>query len=122
MAGSLAHIIAKDGCFNMDLIENMGDAYGALEECFHIILLLSAGDMGLVSTACNALNYPDPYEDRYGEGVPAAMTDGSGCKHQWTESLAHLDDNGDFNVRVCCSKCDEQVGLSDFLREKHHGL
>jgi hypothetical protein len=42
MAGSLAHIVDKNGAFWMSLIENMGDAHEALQECFDIIALLLA--------------------------------------------------------------------------------
>ncbi len=34
MAGSYKHLVAEDGTFTFDLIENMGDAYEACEECF----------------------------------------------------------------------------------------
>jgi hypothetical protein len=37
MAGSLKHIVAPDGTFTMDTIENLGDAHEALEECFDLI-------------------------------------------------------------------------------------
>ena len=67
MAGSLSHIIAEDGSFQMELIENLGDAHEALSECFHIILRLSSGDMGRVSEVCRLLRYPDPYDDEYGD-------------------------------------------------------
>lgn len=38
MAGSLAHLINEEtGEFQFDLIENMGDAYEACEDCVAII-------------------------------------------------------------------------------------
>lgn len=40
MAGSLNHIIADDGSFDMELIENMGDAHEALGECHQFIAAL----------------------------------------------------------------------------------
>ena len=40
MAGSLAHITATDGSFTMELIDNMGDAEEALEDCHAIIAFL----------------------------------------------------------------------------------
>lgn len=68
MAGSLNHIIGEDGLFTMDLIDNLGDAHEALEECYELIIELSGGDMKKVSTACNKCNFPDPYtEDRYSD-------------------------------------------------------
>lgn len=81
MAGSLSHIVKKDGTFWMDLIENMGDAHEALEECFHVIRVMSFGDMGLVSAACDQLNYPDPFEDEYGEFGAEPMSDEGWTKY-----------------------------------------
>ena len=37
MAGSYLHICDVDGSFSMELIENMGDAHEALEDCHSII-------------------------------------------------------------------------------------
>lgn len=37
MAGSLRHIVSPDGSFSMDMIERMGEAEEALEECFDLI-------------------------------------------------------------------------------------
>jgi hypothetical protein len=58
MAGSLNHIVANNGGFSMDLIENLGDAHEALEECFHIIRELTRGDMKKVNSVCKKLGYP----------------------------------------------------------------
>jgi hypothetical protein len=58
MAGSLSHIVGDDGCFTMDLIENLGDAHEALEECFSIIRYMSGGDHRLIEDACRDLGYP----------------------------------------------------------------
>jgi hypothetical protein len=44
MAGSLSHITSGQGEFTMDLIDNMGDAHEALEECFGVIWWLTQGD------------------------------------------------------------------------------
>lgn len=52
MAGSLRHIVADDGSFRMNLIENMRDAHEALEECHRVIAALLDHD-NLVD-ACNA--------------------------------------------------------------------
>jgi hypothetical protein len=60
MAGSFSHIVTKRGRFNMRLIENMGDAHEALEECFNIIALLVDGDFKKLKNACNKCNYPIP--------------------------------------------------------------
>lgn len=59
MAGSYLHLVNDDGQFHMDLIENLGDAHEALEECFGMIRVLADGD-------------PERIEDahrRYREGL-----------------------------------------------------
>ena len=61
MAGSLNHIIAEDATFTMDLIDGLGDAQEALEECFTLILELSKGRMVDVSMACRNHGFVDPY-------------------------------------------------------------
>lgn len=45
MAGSYRHITNSDGSFRgIDLIDNLGDAYEALEECYLMIKHLTGGD------------------------------------------------------------------------------
>ena len=45
MAGSYRHITKSDGSFRgVDLIENLGDAFEALEECHEMIQCLTGGD------------------------------------------------------------------------------
>lgn len=45
MAGSYKHIINIDGSFcGIDLIDNLGDAHEALEECYEMIQYLTQGD------------------------------------------------------------------------------
>lgn len=45
MAGSYRMIVDDNGDFcGIDLIENLGDAYEALEECFEMIRWLTGGD------------------------------------------------------------------------------
>ncbi len=73
MAGSLSQIINSDGRFRMDLIENLGDAWEALEECFTLIYELSGGDSKKVSLACKMYNFSDPWEDRYGDDPKDTM-------------------------------------------------
>lgn len=63
MAGSLNHIVSEDGRYYLDHIENMRDANEALEECFSLIFYLAKGDRLVVSNACRALGFPDPWED-----------------------------------------------------------
>ncbi len=73
MAGSLSHIVGRDGRFRMDLIENMGDAHEALEECYDIIFDLSGGDTGIISAACRRLRFPDPWEICFDEPLRPPM-------------------------------------------------
>lgn len=56
MAGSLAHITADDGTFTMDLIDNLGDAHEALEECFNTINTLKARLEGLDNAYAEVIN------------------------------------------------------------------
>jgi len=58
MAGSLNHIINNDGKFTMDTIENLGDAYEALEECYFIIYKLTGGNKEIIDRVLEELNYP----------------------------------------------------------------
>ena len=51
MAGSYRHCIGKDGHFEFDLIENMGDAHEACEMMFHMIHTLSRGNSRRISDA-----------------------------------------------------------------------
>ena len=45
MAGSYRHVTDNKGNFTgMDLIDNLGDAHEALEECCDMILWLAGGD------------------------------------------------------------------------------
>ncbi|KKK99213.1 hypothetical protein LCGC14_2634990 [marine sediment metagenome] len=56
MAGSYKHLVAEDGTFTFDLIENMGDAYEACEECFEKIRRLTDA---LREVRHRAAPYPD---------------------------------------------------------------
>lgn len=59
MAGSLNHIVDNDGQFTIDLIDDMGDAYEALEECFHIVhRLTQIVGRSELDRICDELNYP----------------------------------------------------------------
>ncbi len=68
MAGSLNHIVDGNGHFTMDLIENLGDAHEALEECFNLICELAGGDMARIESACRKLDYPVPDAEMVLEG------------------------------------------------------
>ena len=59
MAGSLNHIVDHNtGEFDMDSIENMGDAYEALAECFAIIAFLTGGSQEIINVVCEHLHFP----------------------------------------------------------------
>jgi len=73
MAGSLNHIVASDGTFTMDYIENLGDACEALEECFAIIFTLTGGDSAKVSAVCEKLGFPDPWDKNEDPKQPMSM-------------------------------------------------
>ncbi len=60
MAGSLHHIVAEDGRFQMELIENLGDAHEALAECHQIIAWFSREHPGELQQACDAMNHAMP--------------------------------------------------------------
>lgn len=56
MAGSYSHCVADDGqllrnedCVQM--IENLGDAYEAIEEMYELIWILANGERSVVATA-----------------------------------------------------------------------
>lgn len=68
MAGSLNHIVDENtGRFRMDLIENLGDAYEALEDCFELIREMTGGDMELVNMLCDDTGQPHIQHDMKGE-------------------------------------------------------
>ncbi len=49
MAGSYDHLVDDDGKFQgVELLDDLGDAYQALEECFGMIWFLANGDAGRV--------------------------------------------------------------------------
>ena len=59
MAGSLNHIVNPNtGQFETESIENLGDAWEALDECFHIIMALTGGKRDRVNVICDKLNFP----------------------------------------------------------------
>lgn len=53
MAGSYGHIVSKKGrkFLGTSLLDNMGDAYEALEECYLMIEELSGGDQAKIDAA-----------------------------------------------------------------------
>jgi hypothetical protein len=52
MAGSYLHIIGDTGRFHgVRLLDHLGDAYEALEECYGMIWLLAGGDAAKVEDA-----------------------------------------------------------------------
>ena len=67
MAGSFAHIVDVGGKFRTDLIENLGDAFEALEECYEIIRVFSDGKKDMINDVCSWLNFPEIKSDLYKE-------------------------------------------------------
>lgn len=64
MAGSWGHIINGDGGFIAadefpDMIENLGDAYEACEQCYGMVMFLANGDPAKIEEA----------RERYLEGL-----------------------------------------------------
>ena len=56
MAGSYSHIVDGDNKFiGVELIDNLGDAYEALEECYGMISHLTGGDKTTIFQTCRAL-------------------------------------------------------------------
>ena len=56
MAGSYRHIVDSDGNLVpneefIEHIENLGDAYEAIEECWYLINILSSGDKKKIEKA-----------------------------------------------------------------------
>ncbi len=52
MAGSYRHLIHDDGTFaGVELLDHLGDAYEALEECYLMIQQLSGGDPERIARA-----------------------------------------------------------------------
>ena len=75
MSGSLNHVIGDDGNLTFDLLGGMKDAGMAISQMYDIIVVLSHGNMGKVSWACEQLGFVDPYrDDRYDdEPMPKQM-------------------------------------------------
>lgn len=59
MAGSLNHVVDDvTGQFKMTSIENLGDAYEALDECFKIIVALSGGQKFVLNPILKSFKFP----------------------------------------------------------------
>lgn len=69
MAGSYRHVVKTDGAFRgTELVDNLGDAYEALEEMYEMIQQLTGGDKrkiyeawleGYFKKHCPASNLPE---------------------------------------------------------------
>ena len=69
MAGSYGHIVGKDGGFRgVDLIDNLGDAYEALEECYGMIWWLAQQQGGNPTEAIGQA------EEHYKDGLAMSPT------------------------------------------------
>jgi hypothetical protein len=52
MAGSYKHIVDENGAFRgVELLDHLGDAYEALQECYGMIMFLAFGDLKRVEQA-----------------------------------------------------------------------
>ncbi len=116
MAGSLAHIIGKDGKFTTVRIKDGVDVYDALEDCFKIIVAMSEGEMARVSAACKAADVVDPYsKDRFKDDpVPGIMEGSEKYASPWplTEILRRLVDLGDYTLHdLDCDRHGHEVDL-----------
>jgi len=57
MAGSFSMIVGENGKFTMESIENMGDAFEALHECFEIIRALTGGKKDKINERCKKAGF-----------------------------------------------------------------
>jgi hypothetical protein len=117
VAGSLNHIIGDDGKFRMDLIENLGDAHEALEECFELIVCLTEGSIARLRAACKATGHVDPYRtDRFSdEPMPKPMEGSEKYGSPWplTEILRRLVDLGEYTLHdLNCDRHGHEVDLA----------
>ena len=62
MAGSFNHLVGKDDALQLDLIENLGDAAEAFEECYQLIFYLAGDDKERIAAACDHLNIVNPWD------------------------------------------------------------
>jgi hypothetical protein len=68
MAGSYRHVVDKDGEFiGVELIDNLGDAYEALEEMYDMIQHLSRGDRVQIHEAWRTGHYAKRMPERLAE-------------------------------------------------------
>ena len=98
----------------------MCSSQGLLERALHKMVLSEASKLEI-----RLLKWIEEHPDkepvlRYTIGCGEAEIV-EGCQHQWTDSMVIQGENG-AKVFVCCSVCDKQMKLSNFLREKQNGL
>jgi DNA-binding transcriptional MerR regulator len=67
MAGSYRHCRNEDGSLRLDLIENLRDAGGAIEEMFDMIEYLSGGDKRKIHEAWRSGHYKKRMPERVKE-------------------------------------------------------
>lgn len=83
MAGSYSHIVDKDNNFlGTELLDHLGDAYEALEECHAIIRILTGGDKEKVFLAVQKV--VAEYNKEYAE----QMT----CEKYWKDADFEMDE------------------------------
>lgn len=88
MAGSLNHIVAGDGSFTMDHIDNMSDAQEALAECHQVIAYLDERlAPGELNRILEQLGHPVLHGERQ-EGIRRPRLRGGEAEAQAKASLA----------------------------------
>jgi len=77
MAGSFNHLVDTDGTMTtatLDFAHHAPkDTREAFEECYALILYLANGKTSVVSAACRALGFVDPWDDEYGDDPKQPM-------------------------------------------------
>jgi len=67
MAGSFNHLVGIDDKFTADMLDNMGDAIEALEECWKIIFELADDDKQIIGEVCDKFDFVNPWESEFDE-------------------------------------------------------
>lgn len=75
MAGSFNHLVGPNGGLRTDLLDHLGDASEALEDCYALIYELAGGDSARISAACQKLGLVDPWATKRfsDDPMPAPM-------------------------------------------------
>src|SRR5579872_5462785 len=97
MAGSFSHIVNDDLSFRgVDLLDDLGDAYEALEECYNMILVLADNDPQRIQEAYLAHIEKCGGNSQYAKDNPSAWTK---AQLRWDESTPFTKDQWDWLER-----------------------